>query len=250
MVALASRSRHLLVLPALAAGLFVFVAADTASAALPPAVAGAKDKRFRFHGETDFLGWTHFNPDGSGDSTNTVGFGFGRRTGVDRAFPFWSLGFGYVFLQDRAVVGARFAFTFDSSKDDDTEDFDEDAVVTSVSGLFVPYFRWMFLPGKRIRPFAEFRFGLGGTSTSVRGEDSDDKATRSTIGPFVGAAGGASFFLIDAFSIDAGVTFDYWAPHDRTRFDPDPIDRSDDSYSKSGDAFNLAIQAGFSVWFG
>ena len=105
-------------LPALTlAGL---VLASTDASAAGPSNAG---KRFRFHGELDVLSFSHFNPDGDGDNTNTIGFGFGKTTGVDAflAVPSWSLGFGYVFLDGRAVAGGKFVFDLASSGDEADE---------------------------------------------------------------------------------------------------------------------------------
>lgn len=206
-------------------------------------------KRFRFHGELDLLSLSHFNPDGDGDNTNTLGFGFGKTTGVDANLlvPSWSLGFGYVFLDDRAVVGGRFVFDLASSSDDDDDDFD-DWRTTVVSGQLIPYFRYIFMPGKRARPFLEGRFGFGGSAISSTDNDSDDRGTLSIIYPVVGFGGGAHIFIIDAFSIDLAATFDYAAPHSKTRSEVGDTTTETD-YEKNGDFINVAAQVGFSVWF-
>jgi hypothetical protein len=210
-------------------------------------------KRFRFHGELDVLSFSHFNPDGAGDSYNTIGFGFGRTTGIDAMVrpPIWSLGFGYVFLDGNAVAGARFAFNLGSSSeaDDDGDGNRNDARTTLVGGQLIPYFRYMFLPGKRLRPFAEARFGVGGTTTTTRVDsDPEFRSTTNVVYPAVGVGGGIHYFIIDSFSIDAGITFDYAAPHAKNKTEVGDVN-TDTDYEKSGDFINLAAQVGFSAWF-
>lgn len=224
--------------------------ASTDASAAEPTNAG---KRFRFHGELDFLSFSHFNPDGDGENLNTIGFGFGRTTGVD-AFvrpPIWSLGFGYVFLDGNAIVGGRFAFNLQSTsdeQDDGAGDF-VDSRTTTVGGQLIPYFRYLFLPGKRLRPFAEARFGVGGTTVTTRTETSPETTnTTNVVYPAVGLGGGVHVFIVDAFSVDAGITFDYLAPHAKTRAEAAGMSTETD-YEKQGDFINLAAQVGFSAWF-
>ena len=242
-----SRTLRALALPALAAVGVAFASTD-ASAATPTNTG----KRFRFHGELDVLSFSHFNPDGGGDNFNTVGFGFGRTTGVDALLfpPSWSLGFGYVFPGGSAIVGGRFAFNFETTGDEE-DDMGQafSSRTTAVGGQLVPYFRYLFLPGKRVRPFLEGRFGFGGSSGSTRIEtDPEIQTSFSEIHPIVGIGGGAHIFLIDAFSLDLALTFDYAAPHTKSRSEAGGITMEED-YDKAGDFINLAAQAGFSVWF-
>ncbi|MGH1348182.1 MAG: hypothetical protein ACRBN8_41895 [Nannocystales bacterium] len=237
-----------LALPALAAAAVAF--ASSGASAAEPTNTG---KRFRFHGELDVLSFSHFNPDGDGENTNRLGFGFGRPTGADRLLvpPVWSLGFGYVFLGGNAIVGGRFAFNLDTEGDEDDggPGGPVPSRTTAVSGQLVPYFRYLFLPGKRARPFIEGRFGFGGSAGSTRIEtDPEQLYSFSEIHPIVGVGGGAHIFLIDAFSIDLALTFDYAAPHTKGRSEVGDVIIEED-YSKDGDFINLAAQAGFSVWF-
>ncbi|MEM6293372.1 MAG: outer membrane beta-barrel protein [Myxococcota bacterium] len=230
----------------LAAGL-VALAAPEASAAKPT----NGGKRFRFHGETEPLSFTHFNPDGDGDNFNTFGFGFGRTTAIDaRIAPStWSLGFGYVFLGGNAIIGARFAFQVETTKADDAGDMmDNDTRATAIGGQLIPYFRYLFLPGKTVRPYVEGRFGVTGTTVTARDEDDTESTTSNTVGPVVGAGGGAHIFITDAFSVDAGLTFDYAAPHSRSEVTVEDTTTEND-YEKDGDLLNIAAQVGFSVWF-
>ena len=164
--------------------------------------------------------------------------------------PSWSLGFGYVFLDGNAIVGGRFAFNLQSSGDDDESAGETvSARSTGVSGELVPYFRYLFMPGKRVRPFLEGRFGFGGSASSRRVDsDPELRSSASEIHPLVGIGGGAHVFLLDAFSIDLALTFDYAAPHTKSRTEAGDISMEED-YSKAGDFINLAAQAGFSVWF-
>lgn len=241
------RTLRAMALPALAAAGIAFASTD-ASAAEPTNTG----KRFRFHGELDVLSFSHSNPDGDGENRNTLGFGLGRTTGVDAQLdvPSWSLGFGYVFLDGNAIVGGRFVFNLETTGDeaDEAGEF-VSTRETVVSGQLIPYFRYLFLPGKRVRPFLEGRFGLGGSSEATRFETNPEtRRSTSTIYPIVGIGGGAHIFLVDAFSIDAGLTFDYGAPHERARVD-DGDTRMEEDYEKVGDFINLAAQAGFSVWF-
>jgi len=230
------------------AALGVALASSDAAAAEPTNTG----KRFRFHGELDVLSFSHFNPDGDGDNTNLIGFGFGKTTGVDSflAVPSWSLGFGYVFLDGNAIVGGRFVFDLIANNDEADEAGElVDRRTTVVSGQFVPYFRYLFRPAKRVRPFIEGRFGLGGSAATTTIETNPERTdSGSTIYPIVGFGGGAHIFIIDAFSIDAGLTFDYLAPHSKARTEAgDTVNESD--YEKDGDFINIAAQAGFSVWF-
>lgn len=218
-------------------------------------------KRFRFHGELDFLSFTHFNPDGNGDNINGIGFGFGRPTGVDAAAsrgilgyappPIWSLGFGYVFLDGNAIVGGRFAFNLDSYSTTTSNDIGErdDLRVTGISGQFIPYFRYLFLPGKRLRPYAEARLGVGGGAVKQRVDSNpEQKTTTRVVYPAVGLGGGVHFFIVDAFSVDAGLTFDYLAPHGKTKVEAGDLS-VDPDLEKVGDYINVAAQVGFSAWF-
>ena len=183
--------------------------------------------------------------------TRTIGSTiFGQ--GVDSLLfvPSWSLGFGYVFLDGNAIVGGRFVFDLTSQTFEDDDEFGdtEDYRQTIVSGQLVPYFRYLFRPGTKIRPFLEGRFGFGGSATASESDSGANSANSSTIYPIVGAGGGAHFFIVDAFSVDAGLTFDYAAPHVKSRVESGDVVVETD-YEKTGDFINIAAQAGFSVWF-
>ncbi len=198
------------------------------------------------------LSFSHFNPDGGGENTNILGLGFGRTTGIDGLLspPSWSLGFGYVFLDGNAIVGGKFAFNLETTGDEADEMGEPfPARRTAVGGQLVPYFRYLFMPGSRARPFLEGRFGFGGSSGSTTIESNPEFRTSfSEIHPIVGISGGAHIFLIDAFSIDLALSFDYAAPHAKSRTEIGDT-RTESDYEKAGDFINLAAQAGFSVWF-
>ncbi len=220
-----------------------------------------KTPRIRIHADTDFFGWTNIDDEGPGPDDpdlNVVGFGFGRPTLTDSGLcsvacqlsvrPVWGLGIGVVLLRGQIVVGTRFSFTVDGIYDDDDNSGD---ALNLVAGQFVPYFRWVFLPGRRFRPYAELRFGIGG-GTAVQNEPGnvdDAKITTNVIYPTVGLGGGVHIFLVDAFSLDAGLNFDYAAPHGRTIIEPDGGNDTPE-YDPIANVYNLGVLLGFSVWLG
>ncbi len=63
-----------------------------------------------------------------------------------------------------------------------------------------------------------FRFGGNAAATRLE-TNPETRASAGTIYPIVGIGGGAHIFLIDAFSIDVGLTFDYAAPHSKSRLE-------------------------------
>ncbi len=224
------------------------LASADASAAAP----SNQSKRFRFHGDLDVLSFTHFNPDGNGRNDNTIGFGIGRVNGVDAtiALPTWSLGLGYVFLDGNAVVGAKVAFNLSSrGGEEDPGTGPAESRDTTVGGQLIPYFRYIFMQGSRARPYLEGRFGFGGsTFSSVIESDPESRTTTNVIYPAVGLGGGAHIFIVDAFSVDLGLNFDYLAPHSKTREEIGNM-TTDEDFSKNGDLINLAANVGFSAWF-
>lgn len=216
-----------------------------------PPVQGAAGKRFRFHGDTEFFGFSHFDPDGAADGVNAVGFGVGRPSNLDNGgftqTPIYGLGFGYVFAQDRAIVGGKVSLVVNSRFDDDGAD--NDVTTTTTGGYVVPYFQWMFMPGNWARPYVEVRFGFGGgaTRTNVDGPGGNVETTTHTISPVVGVGGGGHLFIIDAFSIDLGLNVDYFAPHARVTGDGVPDDAED--WDEVGDLVAIGVLLGFSAWF-
>ena len=236
-----------------AVGAAVFAASPLADAA---PVAGADGKRFRLHGEVDVLSFYHWNPDGDGPSFNGGGFGIGRSSLIDAGGitgaqlhprPVWSLGFGFLFADYRALLGFKVAFAIDGFGDDDADDTG-DPSVTLMSGQLVPYFRWMFLPGKRFRPFLDLHAGFGGGAIITNNTATDTRVMTSIIWPNAGAGGGVNIFIIDAFSLDLGLMFDYFAPFSAVDTETPAMD-TDDDLEKAGDLIDLSAQAGLSVWF-
>ncbi len=246
----------------LGVALGAFAWSTVASAAAP--APSADGRRFRLHADTDFFGYTHIDDEGPGpdaDDVNIVGFGFGRPTLTDSQVcagavggcalgvrPLFGIGFGYAIVPNNAILGVRFSFTVDGAFVDN----DDEGHVTLVGGQFVPYFHWMFIPGSQFRPYVEGRFGLGGGASvsTVHPPDTPDfKSTTNIIYPTVGVGGGMHIFIIDALSFDAGLNFDFLAPHGRTVTDPDLDPMTDDEdYEPMANVFNLAVMAGFSVW--
>lgn len=235
------RIRSLGIALPLLAGLLVFGASQTAEAAKP--------KRFRLGVDTEFIGFTHFNPDGGDreDNVNTFGFGVARLTPADQATPVPILGlsFGYVFLQDRAIVGAKAAFGVTANSQPETE-----GGTTAVGGQLVPYFRWVFLPGKVVRPYIEGHVGVGGGAVTTEFEIADELVTSTghVIYPVVGAGGGVHLFVTDAVSIDVGGGFDYFPPHTR-RTSSETVPDDEQDWSKAGDTISFGVLAGISAWF-
>jgi hypothetical protein len=225
------------------------------------APAASRAKRFRLHADTEVFGVTHFDDRtrpaaGRVDST-LVGFGIGRPTLADSGAcvgaglgicvlgvrPLWGLGFGFAFAEQRAVVGARFAFTADGIFNDNDTRF------AVVGGQFIPYFRWIFMPGRTIRPYVEGRFGLGGGNVSFRDDEGDERSRYGVIYPTLGAGGGMHIFILDAFSLDLGLNLDYLAPHTRSRTRLIGDLTSEQDWEQSANVVNFGVLAGFSVWF-
>jgi hypothetical protein len=230
-----------------AALLLPLLAPTLAHAAEGPSSTG---KRFRLHADTEFFGFSSFNPDADGaDNINGLGFGIGRLAfpegpvSASYIIPQVGLGFGYLFPNQQAMVGGRFSLVVQGAN------LDED---TTLFGMqLVPYFRWLFLPGGQFRPYVEARLGFAAGSLTDRNEELGVEVTTrvSTIGPVVGAGGGVQIFLTDYFSLDAGLNFDYGAPFSKLTAEGDGGSVEGDR-EKDGDLINLGIMAGFSVWFG
>jgi hypothetical protein len=227
-------------------------------AAAKPKAKGAYGKPWRLHFETEFLGVTHFNPDGGDDDPDekqtNVGFGIARPSVLDDhgalvggavfGRPLFGVGFGYAFSKERAIVGGKLALTVDGI------DVGDDTNETLVGGRLVPYFQWMFLPGSWVRPYVEVRLGFGGAARVTSDPDDPDvEFTQHFIYPLVGAGGGVHLFPVDYFSVDLGLNFDYVAPHARDTFDGDPPPGEDESWDKLGDLVNFGVLLGASVWF-
>lgn len=227
------------------------------SAALAaPAPSANPPAKVRVSVDTDFFGFTHYDPantDLDGTNTNVVGFGLGRPTlidggdrglgGLDRSVL--GIGVGGLLLQGRVVVGARLAFTIDGALRNGRND-------TAVGGRFVPYFEYMFGPYGRLRPYVGAHVGFGGSAITFEDDFGGAivRARTSVIYPVVGPQGGVHVFLVDRVSLDAGLTFDYLAPFDRTvQIEPEPPAGEDESYDKSSDVFNVAVTLGLSAWF-
>jgi hypothetical protein len=221
--------------------------ASAAPTADPPA-------KVRVHVDTDLFGFTHYDPDDNdadGSNTNIVGFGLGRPTIIDGGRALFDrsvLGFGIggLILQRRAVIGARVAFVVDGYLSGDDND-------TAVGGRLVPYFNYMFGPFGRVRPYVGAHVGFGGGSITFE-EDFGGAVTRSRVGviyPIAGVQGGAHIFLVDRVSLDAGLSFDYLAPHSKvTQLEPPPDPAApEDDFDKDGNVFNVAITLGLSAWF-
>lgn len=234
-----------------ALGTWLALAPATASAA-PSA---APDAKVRVHVDTDFFGFSHFNPDDNDDddsNLNVVGFGVGRPSFIDggliAARPVLTFGIGALLLNNHAVLGARVAFVVDGVLQGNDNN-------TIVAGRLVPYFNYMFNPSGRFRPYIGARFGFGGGASTYENVNEEGevtgRGTNHTIYPIVGLQGGVHIFLVERVSLDAGLAFDYAAPHSRgvVREPPPPPEADEDDFDKDGDAINVAVTLGLSAWF-
>lgn len=237
-------------LPVAALALAIVLPSSPAAAA-PPANPPAQGARVRVHVDTDFFGFTHYDPDASNSAdanVNTLGFGLGRLSLIDggTAFfdrPLLAFGVGAVLLGGHAVLGARAAFVVDGVLRSGSND-------TAVGGRLVPYFNYMFDPIGRVRPYLGLRFGFGGGSTTIEG-DFAGEPTRdriSVIYPIVGVQGGVHVFLAERISLDPGLSFDYAAPHAKTKR-LEPMEGEDTGFELAGHVLNAAITLGLSAWF-
>jgi opacity protein-like surface antigen len=234
-----------------------------------PPIAGGKGKRFRLSVDTEFFGWTHFNPDENdpGDpeepNTNVIGFGVNRWSLIDTpgdaggiyvGRPLANIGLGYVFAQERAIVGGRFGFAMENIPDNGEDDMSQDSI-TGASGMLAPYFRWVFLPGTWARPYVEGRLGMVGTSgRSVNRPDAGGQITNTVdvLGPVFGVGGGVHLFPTEYFSVDIGLNYDLRAPHVKSlsRIENEMGDTLEDreGWRRTSIINGLGILVGISVW--
>ena len=241
---------------------------SVAQAAPKRKVEGAMGARFRFHGAMDAFGFQYGVPQGEdldavddpdpeavlgasataeGPAFNRLGVGLGRLSLADdagmqllRPMPGWSIGFGVMFAEYRAVAGARVHVAYDNL------DRGEGPRIGLVSGHFVPYLRWLGRAGERVRPYGELRFGLGGGAIAQRTDEGSGVVR--TLYPTVGLEAGAAIFIVDYFSVDVGLGADYFAPFGRAKAESGGTTvRSD--WLRSADVLNAAVTVGFSVWF-
>jgi|GEM_PF-1934765 len=240
----------------------------TPAQAAPKRVEGAIGARFRFHAATDAFGFQYAVPRGQdfddiddadpeallgagataqGPAINRLGVGLGRLSLADegsmqilRPMPGWSVGFGAMFAEYRAVAGARVHVAYDSLDDGDGPR------LGLVSGQFVPYVRWLGRAGERVRPYGELRVGLGGGA--IRQRNDAGTGVLRTLYPTVGVEAGAAIFVVDYFSVDVGLGADYFAPFGRAKAESGGMTLRSD-WLRSADVLNAALTVGFSVWF-
>lgn len=181
-------------------------------------------KKFRVHIDTNLLGVVYYKDKSFSSGDTFVQFGFFRNTKEQFLAGFGSsfiaFGFSGAVVPNRGFLGARVGLLVDSYVKNSWQ----------LGGMLAPYFRWIFLPGKRFRPYVEGHFGFGG----IAGSGS------RYIAPFVGAGGGVHIWLVDMVSVDLGVNLDYYSTHGR------PSDRP---FEKGGDGFSFDLTTGLSLWF-
>ncbi len=234
-----------------------FAAYSADAEAARPRPKGADGKPFRLHFDTDLMGFTHYNRDGGAggnedaDRDNSLGFGIGRLTLGDARLNMLGIGFGYGFLNTRAIVGARFSMVVDGGN------LGEDTKDTYFRGQFAPYFQWMFLPDSWVRPYVEGRFGIGGSVNTVNTIDPPtDVRTRDvsqTLYPFGGVGGGVHLFPVDYFSVDLGLNInlagEYLKGSQHIDNPTGPDVDNDTDWDNSAFIFSLSAMVGVSTWF-
>ena len=219
-----------------------------------PKVQGAQGKRFRLHIDTDFLGFTHINLDGDNgnndnDRENLVGFGIGRLTLADSTLNSTGVGFGYVFAENRAIVGGRLALVVDGSG------LGEDIKGTNFRSQFAPYFQWMFLPGKWIRPYVEGRIGIGGgvfVTSDVEDNGDERRRVDNSLYAFGGPGGGVHLFPVEYFSVDLGLNLTLAGSYlkDKTTISTGAGEVTEENdWDNTAFIVNFAAMVGVSTWF-
>jgi hypothetical protein len=227
-----------------------FAAFASEAQAARPRVKGADGRPWRLHFDTELLGFQHIDYDGDNgsndaDTDNNLGFGIGRLTLGDAQLNSMGIGFGYAFLDTRAIVGARFSLVVDGTN------LGEDAKSTYFRSQFAPYFQWMFLPDSWVRPYVEARIGIGGgvsTATDDPGGPGEVRHVRNTLAPFGGVGGGVHLFPVDYFSIDLGLNINLAGAYTKGKDESDAATvKTDWNYQLF--SFNLGAMVGVSTWF-
>lgn len=212
-------------------------------------VNGAEDTRLRVHVDSEAIGGAWSRVEGTADNParDTISFGAGlaRPSLLDNGAavfsrPMFGLGLGYVFSDDRAIIGAKLSVTVDGYN------LDDNTKTIAVGGRVAPYFQWMFRPERWFRPYLEARIGLGG-SAAIRDVEGMGRASGQVLYPMAGAGGGFHMFPRDWFSIDLGLNVDYAAPFSRTTYRDDA--QTDTEWDKTADVVNFGILIGMSTWF-
>jgi hypothetical protein len=243
-----ARIAHLLTASLVTSLLSLALVADADAA---PRAKGAEGKRFRLHIDSDVLGFTHYNLDGDNgsndaDRENMLGFGIGRLTLADSTLNSLGIGFGYLFLGGRAIIGGRFSLVVDGSG------LGEPSKTTNFRAQFAPYFQWMFLPGSWIRPYVEGRIGIGGGVVSTTTTDDDTgietQTANHTLYPFGGPGGGVHFFPVDYFSVDLGLNITLAGSYAKQNTRVDDMEEKGD-WDNQAFILNVAAMVGVSTWF-
>lgn len=262
-------SRRIFPLFSLLSALTIATASVPANAAAPADSENRVHRRFRFHVDTDAVGWTHgreFPVEGAEVSrVNTVGLGFARPLQGDKpvagADPFFGtgtsmfgLGLGYG-ISPYLILGARVGLSFDHIGTP------TDSPVKNTSNyfstIFTPYLEILPLPRGKILPFILVRSGFNAAALGDRNKGDnglfqvDTLDRRSLIAPTLGVGAGAHFLITDFFSIDASLMFDYrWYFAKNLTADHVAGTSVSTDWTKAWQSFTLGAVLGFSVWFG
>ncbi|MBK7826268.1 hypothetical protein [Nannocystis sp.] len=248
--------------------------AATASAAAPADPENRVHRRFRFHIDTDAVGWTRgrsFLPADAPDGAPTtkidnVGLGFARPLQGDKPVAgtdpilgtigtsMFGLGLGYG-ITPYLILGARVGLAFDRTTSPSDSPFKQSN--NFFSTVFTPYLEILPLPRGRILPFILVRSGLSAVTFGDRSRGSEGPIEVNTLdrfsllGPTVGVGGGAHFLITDYFSIDASLMFDYrWYFAKSLTKDKIAGTSVSGDWERQWQSFTLGAVLGFSVWFG
>jgi len=248
----------------------LLIAGTAATAAAAPADPENRvHRRFRFHIDTDAVGWTRgrdFPADGPDvTKVDTVGVGFARPLQGDKPIAgdagffgggtsMFGLGLGYG-ISPYLILGARVGLAFDRTTSPSDSPFKNST--NFFSTVFTPYLEILPLPRGRILPFILVRSGLSAAAIGDRTRGSEGPIEVNTlerfsfIGPTVGIGGGAHFLITDYFSIDASLMFDYrWYFSKGLTKDKIAGTSVSGDWEKGWQSFTLGAVLGFSVWFG
>jgi hypothetical protein len=212
----------------------------------PPPELGRIRHRHRLHIDTDLFAWRRWagwndeaSDDDRVDSLSILGGVplYGSPGGVGG--PTGNVKAGYAYgLTDRVLLGFRLGLGWQRLSSPGT-----DAASGLFSASFVPYFEFVFRPGRAVRPFLGARVGLIGASVVDR--DGDTSARVGTIGPTMGVLTGLHAFIGERVSLDPGISFDYQLAYARSR-----TEAASTGFESLARIPNLAVTLGLSVWLG
>jgi hypothetical protein len=218
--------------------------AGVGALALAPALCGAQvvKGKLRLGLDMRLMGFTAATTDYDNadlDDTKTRAFTLGVGN------PQLGVGVGYSVI-DGLVIGARFALGFSSTKSDPDGAGNNDKYRT-FDVVALPYVEYAFDLGKRVAPFLIAALGYECFLVKdISYEDDNDPYGKDVTNLFVfGAGGGAHFFLVDAFSLDASLLAFGGVGGGKAEDGDDNDSHAEDRSLRS---FDLELLFGFSGW--